>query len=224
MAAVQIQKKEYFSTADDTDHEIVLDSTPAENNLIIVFIAHDGDMSAHPSGYSTAVISFDFLWGRCYYKVAEAGESTTIPITLSTAEPCCMQAFEYAGMLTSGVLDEAVAADGVGSGTTIVSGTTGTTDQLNELLFVSANMRMDVGGQTVTSWTNSFSIENECISTNAVNIDMLLNVATRTVSSTGTFQSTGSITTGGSGNDVALIVTFKIADEAPTAKVAWFTA
>lgn len=224
MAAVQVQKKEYFSTADATNHQIVLDSGPIENNLVIVFITHDGTLSTPPSGYTSAVSASDFIWGRIYYKIAGAGESATISIVLAGNEPCCIQAFEYSGMLTSGVLD--VVASGIdrGLGTTIVSPTTATTTQARDLVFVSANMRMDVGGQTLTSWTNSFTIENECISTGSANVDMLLNVASKITSSAGTQQSTGTITTGGSGNDVALIATFKIANDPPVATVSWFRA
>lgn len=224
MAAVQVQKKEYASTTDSTSHSIVLDSSPTEDNLLIVFMTYDDTLSVAPSGYTLATSGADFVSGRCYYKIAGAGESATISMTMSGSGAVAMQAFEYSGMLTSGVLDQVAAVGTVGSGTTIVSATTPSTTQDNELVFVSAHMRMDVGTQTVTAWTNSFVIENEAITLGAVNEDMLLNVAAKTVSAIGTFQSTGSITTGGLGRDVALVATFNIAPELPIATTAWFRA
>lgn len=207
-----VQTKTYFSTADSTTHSLTLDSTPVENNIVIVFITSGASITTGPGGgtYSSAVSGSDFVRGHCYYKVAGAGESTSIGITISVADAVCMHAYEYSGITTTSPVDQTVSAVDVGSGTTIVSGTTGTTTQANEIAFVSAHMRTsEVPAQSVTAWTNSFVILNETKSTGAGNSDMLLNVASKLLSSTGTQQSTGSITTGGLGNDVALVATFK---------------
>lgn len=225
MAAVQIQKKEYFSTTDATGHSIVLDSTPTENNVIIVFVTSGASITVGPSGYTQATSGNDFVRGHCYYKIAGASESATISITISVADAVCLQAFEYSGLLNADLLDQTSSVTDVGSGTTIVSGTTGTSEQANELVFVSAHMRTsEVPAQSVTAWTNSFTIENECVSTGAANSNVLLNVASKIVSAVGTFQSTGTITTGGLGNDVALVASFKIASDPPVATISWFTA
>lgn len=216
------QSKFYASTVDSTNHQVVLDNPPAVDSLIIVFVVHTGDMSAKPPNYTIGVQTFDSVWGRCYYKVAEPGEPTAIPIVLSSSNPACMMAFEYSGMNVASPADQIISSGGVGSGTTIVSPTTATTAQAEELIFVSANMRTaEVPAQTVTAWTNSFVSLAEVTSTNAVSTNVLLNVAVRQVTSINTYQSTGSITTGGTGNDVAVIAAFKIY---PSPPISWLRA
>lgn len=221
--ATQVQKKKYGSVGDSTSHSIVLDGNPVQGNLLVVCIVSDAAVTVAPSGYTLAVFQTDFVDGNIYYKIAGAGESPTISITIGASTSTAMQAFEYSGMKAV-PLDQVESRPAQGVATTINTNTTPSTTQANELIFVAACLRFEPGTQTITAWDNGFTSENEAVTTASVNINLILNVATKTVSATGTYTANATMNnTGVAGHDVGLIATFNISDSI-TASLAWITA
>ena len=92
-----------------------------------------------------------------WYKVAGAGESTTVTGAWTSSTLTELQIEEWSGLATSNVLDKVAYTTGTGSTVTSrSSGTTATTSQAEELAIVGV-----VNGAIVTNqaWTNSFTVE-----------------------------------------------------------------
>ena len=205
MAAVQVQKKSKASTASATSHNIVLDASPTQGNLLIVCAVAD-DYINTPSGWSLAASANDWTGTSLFYKIAGSGESATITVTIPSSTSMDLAAFEYSGMAASSPLDRTATA--VAQSDPVSTGTTTTTAQANELLVALVGLSRTTA--VIASWSNSFVQEYDLESTGS-SINVELGVALRTVAATGTYSSAADLTSYQNDHSSGLIATFKIA-------------
>jgi len=220
MAATQVQQKTYASSTQSTSHSITFDSAITQNNLLILCVVADA-VATTPAGWSVATSAVDFTGSYIYYKVAGAGESTTVSITIGASSHCCIQGFEYSGCATSSPLDVFVSATAQGGGSSASPGTTSSTSQANELAVGLVGLGLGLVNVSVTAWDNSFVQENQIASTGTGTL-VRSAVATKTLSSIGTVTYTTTLSTAAS-NQCALLATFK-ANNLSFATVAWIIA
>jgi hypothetical protein len=206
-----VQSKTYGSTASSASHSVTLDASPTTGNLLVLVVVGDSTVSATPSGWSVATSAVDGTGSYVYYRVASAGLSATISITLSGSTSCVLLAFEYSGY-TATPLDKVASAVGQGP-STISTGTTVATTQANELLFAMVGISLSAGHTgDVSSWSNSFvQLGNAVSSGSTVNVRGA--AAALSVAVTGTYTTTASITTlltPPGANNSGIIATFKL--------------
>lgn len=214
MALSLVQSKSYGSTASAASHNVVLDAAPTASNLLVLAVVSDTTTSGTPSLWSVANSAIDFTGTYLYYKVAGAGESATISVSLSASDSCVLMAFEYSGNAAT-PLDKSASA--VGQGTvTCGTGTTASTTQADELLFALNGLSNgDNTPPTVTAWSNSFVQQANAASTGSTaNIRCV--VATRAVLATGTYTTSGTLSGSTSAHNSGIIATFKAATVAAT--------
>lgn len=206
MAATQVQKKGYASSGDATTHNIVFDSGPTQNNLLIVTFSGDSYYSSGLGTWTQVVIREGNSGTYIYYKIAGSGESATVGITIGSASSVVGVAYEYSGM--TGTPFDKAANDG-GFDSSAESGTTATTAQADELLI--ACVGTTAPGSTaasVTAWSNSFGEEYNAIATGSGS-NVRHASASRIVAATGAYSTTGTLS--GTQTWEAGIATFKIA-------------
>lgn len=158
-------------------------STPGAGNLLVAAVtANVGVGSITITGWSTGKsIAVGIAGGLVvFYKVAGAAESTTVTASGTLATFMDLHIFEYDGIDDASPLDQSgsTADSGVGV-TSRSSGTTGTTVDANELVFVAVATAGANGGGV--SWTNSVTAETT--TTNLMTGD-------KSVTAVGTFEST----------------------------------
>ena len=224
MAISQVQKKAFGSTVSDTSHNIVFDSAPTQNNLLILCVVADTTVDT-PSTWTLAVSNLSFTGNYIFYKIAGSSESATINVTITDSTACAMQAFEYSGIVTTSPLDQVVEQEGQGGGGTITTGTTAATSQDDELAIALIGMGLGENATTsVTSYSDSFFEEDEISTTNGV-ANVRNSCATKTLTAIGTVTTTATINTSGTGGHSGLLATFKASEEVPIAySIAWITA
>lgn len=211
MGATQVQKKGYASSGDATTHNIVFDSGPTQGNLLIVSFSGDGYYSSGLETWTQVVSRENWSGTYIYYKIAGAGESATIAITIAGSTSLVGVAYEYSGM--DGTPFDKAANDG-GADTSAESGTTATTAQAAELLIACVGTTAPgSSAPSVTAWSNSFGEEYNAIATGSGS-NVRHASASRIVAATGAYSTTGTL----SGSSVweAGIATFKIAAAAAT--------
>jgi len=207
-------RNEYRSPNTPGSVTVTLDSPATAGNLLVTGVSID-----KASGTITPPTGFTLIHkgeggvssGAMAYKIAEGGEQT-ITWNWTATEEGNAWVGEYSGLATSNVLDvSAENEDYLSTATNSIStGTTGTTSQANELAIA---MFMSDSGNSVgssRSWTNDFtSIFEEPVPAEIGN--PFLAVATKTLSSTGTVETT--VSHDGSDESYACIATFKVATE-----------
>ncbi len=205
MAIAQTQKKNGTSVI-GTNYDLIYTSTPTQNNLLIGVWNAGGSADpgtvTQPSGWTLAT-GFPFQRGALYklviaYKVAGAGESTTVRLTTGNSVGNIGTIFEYSGLATSSPEDKTQTSDGgVGSITTLTSGTTAATTLADELVIAGWALLNGSGG--TESVTNGFTLENTSGTRNIC--------ASKIVSAAGAQETTASWLTARTA--VGGIVTFK---------------
>lgn len=199
----QKQHKSYFSSANATTHNIVLDSTPIQGNLMILCVVSDDAVTSTPAGWTAVNNASGFCDIFMYWKIAGASESSTISVTINSSDCCILFAYEYSGLTT---LDKTNAATGQGGSNTINTGTTATTTAANELVIALVGSASNATGRSISSWSNSLVADFSGLTSVTV---VLGGVAILVVSATGTYTTTATMNISGSGNDVGIIATFK---------------
>jgi len=172
----------------DTSVTVTLDSTPTEGNLLVASHYTGAPDSSAPAGFSEAVaLTHVDDEGAIYYKVAGAGESTSITAGASTTKNNMLNVLEIEGPWNATPLDQ-TASDGPNySVSSQTSGTTSTTSQADE--FAVALITVDDVGKTLSGWTNSFVERSD----NGGPIYKFAAVATRLLTSTGAYETTATI-------------------------------
>ena len=138
-------------------------STPTQGNLLVaVAVAAGGttneaSMSITSAGWTKAVggaISAS-SGVQIWYKVAGAGESTTVTLTASGSPTACRLAiYEYDGFVGTPTLDKTAAGVADTGVTSMSTGTTATTTAAAEALVAAIGINNTPAG---ISWTNSFA-------------------------------------------------------------------
>lgn len=160
MAASLVQQAS--GTGTTTSVTATLATTPKKGNLLVVSVtANVASASVTISGFTQAVtiaLAAGISSNQIFYKISDGTETTTISATGTLATLMQMHAYEFSGFNTdtATVLDQtASVADSTLTVTSRSSGTTGTTANADELVFVSIAMSTTNGGGL--SWTNSYT-------------------------------------------------------------------
>lgn len=163
-----VQQVDYHSTASATPQTFTWSSGPVQNNLLVLVCSSDNTVTT-PSGFTLAKSNVSAQGQYIFYKVAGAGESTTISISLGGADSLVVSGWELSGMLTSGVAD-ANASNLNGSGTSSSStGTTATLAQSNEWSVACSCWNATTeGALSVTSWSNSYVQTSTVVSSGSI--------------------------------------------------------
>lgn len=215
MAAVQVQKKSYASTAAAASHNIVLDAAPTQGNLLLMVVVSDATVNT-PSGWSLGATAVNYTGTYVYYKIAGSGESATITVTPTSSAHTCISALEYSGMAATTPLDKT--ATSLTTPVSVIStGTTATTVQADELLIALVGISSSGTMRNISSWSNSFTQEHNVIATGSGTL-VRIGTATRVVSATGAYTSSATLD-GSTAGPSGIIATFKIAAGGATA--AW---
>lgn len=208
----KVQQKAAASTGDTTSQSVTLDSTPAQNNLLRAYVV-SGATVPTPSGWTSAVGPVDFVGLYQFYKIAGAGESTTVTVNPSSSAACVLVVQEWSGYLTSGVLDVVASNSPGGAPTNCPTGTTAATSQADEL--VTACCGYIAAGETITAWTG-YTVDQATLTSTGSASNVALGVATKVVAATGTQAAQADFSTSVS-HPSACIATFKAAAAASPA-------
>lgn len=179
-----------------------LGSTPIAGNLLIGIIGSNDGSCTNPVGYTTAVSQVnttddDLI--RIVYKIAGAGEATSITFTDLAGNNHTVAFMEYQGN-TASPLDVIASVDVSAGVTSRTSGTTGSTAQADELSIAVWRVRANVSAIT---YSNSFVEQYDML--NPANGETM--VADKIETTVGTKECTASWTT--AGNAWGAIATFK---------------
>lgn len=216
-----VQTKTYQSSAQALTHQIVLDSAPTEGNLIALVIATDAVISDVNSGDYDPATAYagGNSDGRIYYRVAGAGESATITVTLPSSRHCAIWAREFSGNVPdqAQVLDRSASNVAAGSHTTQPSGTTAATQQVGTHAI--AGFSQSGLLRNHSSYSRGF-VEQTELSTSGAGTNIRISVASRAfipmeaVDTTLTFD--GNVSDSSSTGTVAV---FRVAEALITADV-----
>lgn len=184
----QVQEKFYASTANALSHNITVNNTPTNGNLMIMVIVTDDAVSSF-TGWTQDLTEASNTNNYIYRKVV-SGESTTFTVTLGLSDTLAMYFTEVSG-LANNTLDAVTGTTAQGTTTSIDSGTTTATTNANDFVIAAAGLWINTFSQTVTATNNGFSFRGAVSSTNGGGIDnVTLGIGTKIVSATGTQQCT----------------------------------
>jgi hypothetical protein len=178
-------------------------STPTQNNLLIAVVYSNVTTGSNKiTGWSTAS---DQLVGNntqgitILYKIAGAGESTTVTATATGASVMRIHIYEYTGNATTSFTDGT--NNGNGGASSVSSQTTNSISTTNaaDLLFVTCGLGANV---TVPAWTNSFNLRQTDSTIRVIDGDLI-------TTATGSYSSAASWTT--ATKATAIIAAFKAA-------------
>ena len=182
--------------------------TATAGNLLVACANSDATISL-PSGWTLVVSVINFTGLYQWMKIAAGGETgiTITPGATTTAE---VWVAEYSGN-TATPLDKTASANPGVNASTIVSGTTATLAQADELAVACFGWNDSTGtAGTMLSLTNSFVEVADLRGTDPTSMDTWLGVATLAVSATTALSTTATL--GGSGGrPVGAIATYKVA-------------
>lgn len=209
MAWANVQRVDDRPTSAGTSHTTTISAAGA-GNLLVAVCAIDkssGGFTAYPSGF-TPIYEYDSAnvsW-HISYRIAAGGE-TSLSWTWTTSRTSTQWVGEYSG-LSATPLDQTQTAN---SGTTAVTsqttGTTATTTQANELAIVLCADDTWGNMSSGRAWTNSFTEVSFYEATGSSRPG--ISVAEKSLSSTGTVESTFSTTDPSGDQMVAAVLTFK---------------
>lgn len=215
MAIAPVQRKTNVSGAAVASLSAVFDTPPTSGRLLTAAVASDATVSMTSSGWTLATSAVNFLGLYLWYKVAGGSESSTVTVTPGVSAAVAIAVAEFSGN-TATPLDQvasnAVAASPNNASTATAStGTTAATAQADEYaiaVFATFN-----GGETYDSYSNSFAETAEIIG--AGGSPVRLAVAEVVLTSTGTVETTATLSTAVSTGKHALIATFKAGSFSP---------
>ncbi len=200
------------SSVDDSpaaNYTVTLASDTIAGNQVIICVSSHATV-ATPSGFTLDRSQVNST-GNYVFRKASVAETASWTIDPAGSNAAAWWVAEVTGLDTSPV-DQVISEGTTGGDDERSTGTTGTTSQADEWLLTITGLSSDDGAGIITvdatgSWTNSFVFQDDEGATN-VGFYVSANVATRTVSSTGTFETTSSFT---SAQAAAILVTYTIA-------------
>lgn len=135
MAIAHVQNKSAVNDGSTSSVAVTLDSTPVEDNLLVIVGGTGAGAADLPTGWTLALeAEADGETRFVYYKYAGASESTSVSVSGSAVEEYAMTVYEFSGIVASSPLDKTNSAS---SGASTVSshqpGTTGTLSQAVEV-------------------------------------------------------------------------------------------
>jgi hypothetical protein len=178
---------------DSTSPTTTLDAGATAGNLIVTAIGVDKSAITItvPTGYTSmgAVYVGTSVSGWMAYKVAVGGETAVQWTVGAYTNGAAVWAGEYSGLSSTPFDVAAVNNSGDGTGSSISTGTTDATAQNDELAI--AWMAIDSASNlgAATTWSNSFT---EIARHSPTDVDAGMRVAEKTLSSTGTQETTAS--------------------------------
>lgn len=211
MAVALVQEDtEIVATTTQRTITTTLPVTATSGNILISVLGTDknGGTVSEPTGWSTAVVSKSStsVTTAIAYKVSD-GTEQAVKWDYTIDRDACAWVGEYSG-LTGSTPDVSIVTDDSGgsSVTSQSSGTSATTTQADT--FAVAFMGTDTGINTETgrSMSNSFTENHYLLGNSGGHDSMGLAVATKTISSTGTVETTFSTTDSGDQQAGGLIV------------------
>jgi hypothetical protein len=188
---ISLVQSKQATTTTTTTVEATFDSAPTQNNLMVGTVSSNDGSFTNPSGWSTAIENYNVTDDdiqRIIYKVAGAGESSTVQCTAFAGNTKHLGISEWSGIVTASPLDLTASSAVTAGVTSISSGTTGTINSGNELAVAVFAIRADTSAESVN---NSFTVLN---TGNGTFSDFS---AYRIYASQTTVETTGSWTTAG---------------------------
>ena len=189
MAVVIVQEAEFGSTAgDEVDpYTATLASDTVAGNMVIIIVSADTTVVT-PTGFTLDRSEVNSNAGYIWTKDSVA-ETSSWDVDINGAFPLRGWVAEVSG-LTSGVDQVQSAQSGADNDQT--TGTTGTTDTADEWLVatIGQSNSFQPPNATMAGWTNSFVEQVDTPTTKTSGTNVGFGVALRTVSSTGTFETT----------------------------------
>lgn len=187
MAIARLTGQDATNSSATTSVAAVYGSTPTAGNLLVAVVAAKSTAASTITGWTQAVEQSANNSLTILYKVAGAGESTTVTANNGSATAMAIGIFEYSGIVAVSPADTSAVANNGASVASLAIGPTATLAQADELAIAGIAL-----GNTFSApgWTNSF---NARATVSAANIGLLS--ADRIVSATTALSTTGSWTT-----------------------------
>jgi hypothetical protein len=188
---------------------VVFGAGPTQNNLLLCAAMSSSFGSMTSSGWTQAVAEDQFDAMYLYYKIAGAGESSTVTWTPTVNDRTAVWIAEYSGNVTVSPLDKTAVNDPAANASTIATGTTAALSQADELaVAVVSAVRVSATTATINSYNNSFTEIAEVPTTGA---DYpILGVATRDLAATTAITTTATFSVSVT-RPIGMIATFKAA-------------
>lgn len=208
MAFNRIQRQTAASGANVTTLTATWSPTPTPNNLLLCRANCDATATMNSSGWTLAHSQINLSGLYLWYKIALAGESTSVTVNPTSSASLELIIEEWAGGLsgTVAVLDRIANATGASTGTTAA------TTQADELAIAQVGMSNTPGTGFSATWTNSFTAETTLVG--AGGVSTALHPAFRVLTATGTVTTTATPAGGGTASG-GLVATFKMALPVP---------
>lgn len=189
MAISRITSQDIRATASAATINGVYPATPMQDSLLIASVYSNVTVGSNAiAGWSTALdkqIGNATASVSLFYKIAKAGESTTVTATSATATVMKLHIYEYVGNATQNVLDQTNFTNGGASTLSTQSTNSITTTLANELLFAVNGVSAAV---TSPAWDSSFTLRQQDAAIRLFDGDQI-------VAATGTYSSNASWTT-----------------------------
>jgi hypothetical protein len=206
MAATLVQEATAHEENSSTNGvTITLPSSPTAGNLLVLchglyFQPSGGGIQSVSSGFFHRIASGDTAWYvsmNILDKVATGGEGTSIVVTHTSSHGASNTGWigEFSGMTASPFISGST-GENTDSASNVTSRTSGSsdTDTVNAALIIAAfGMTMNEGPYSSEAFTNSFTLRDSHYGTSGT-ADHGIVVATREVSSSGTYDTTFSWT------------------------------
>ena len=211
MAAVIVQEA-VGSSVDDSpaaSYTVTLGSDTVAGNQVVICVSSHATI-ATPSGFTLDRSQVNST-GNYVFRKASVAETASWTVDPGGSNAAAWWVAEISGLDTSPV-DQVISEGTTGGDDERSTGTTGTTSQADELAVTMTGLSSDDGEGIITvnatgSWTNSFVFQDDEGATN-VGFYVSCNVALRTLTATGTFETTSTFT---SAQAAAILVTYTIA-------------
>lgn len=202
-----VQKASYGSTTQSTTHTIGATQgwvTPTSGNLLLLYVVGDATTTGAPAGWTLVTSGVDFT-GTYIYRKISAGTETSVTVTLSGTNACCLALHEIDGVTTQDKVD-----NNIGQGTASVTcGPTTATAVAVE--FAVALVGLSQGNTTVqptvTAWSNGYT-QDITQANSGIGILMRLIVSYKILSVTGTQTTVATLSAAGSANNSGCLATF----------------
>jgi len=199
---VQVKTSDATTAPEGVSATLTLNQAPTAGNLIIVIHHSAGggssDETFAPAGFATAFRSIEGTQKSIFYKVAGAGESTSVTVTQALSRNQTMTLLEVAGLVAdqATVLDRFHTAKSPTSTTTFTAGPTPTTQTANEFIVATVGFTGSPGGtwSSYIAWSDSFNHVGISEGSGTSSTGVRTAVSARTVSAIGAYQTTTSWT------------------------------
>ena len=207
MAIAFVQSKIGVKSTDSSDHTVTFDTSPTEGNLLVAFIHHRNTVDETDitlSGWTDIDSAVSSAVGKGFFKIAGASESSAVTIDTAAVDPASgvMIIAEYSGITETAPLNVTNSYKVASESNSLLSSDIITT--VNDALLLNFCGVRQGGNDGSFSGTNSFLVVEDGESTGSSFSGAAL--LDRTVTSTGTYNSTTSWTDGGKAGGVICAV------------------